>query len=67
MQDEKYDDEDDDEMPAPTAAPCGHVFETEASYVTEEDGDEMPAPDGGHCGDPFASSQIVHVTDADEV
>ena len=28
--------------------------------------DEMPAPGSEHCGDPFASPQVIHVTDADD-
>jgi hypothetical protein len=65
MTDDKQDDIVD-EMPVAEAAPCGQIFGAESDYVTDAD-DDMPAPSaGGHCGDPFASSQVIHVTDADE-
>jgi hypothetical protein len=66
MPDEKRDDEIVDEMPDTGGAPCGQIFAAEAEYVTDADDDEMPPPGADHCGDPFASSQVVHVTDADD-
>ena len=64
--DDKHDDEIVDEMPDAGGAPCGQIFAAAAEYVTDADADEMPAPAADRCGDPFASTQIVHVTDADE-
>jgi hypothetical protein len=67
MPDDMRDDEIVDEMPATGNAPCGQIFGAEAEYVTDaDDDDDMPAPGGGHCGDPFASTQVIHVTDADD-
>lgn len=67
MPDEKRDDEIVDEMPDTGGAPCGQIFGAAAEYVTDaDDEDDMPAPASDHCGDPFASSQVVHVTDADD-
>ena len=69
MPDDKHDDDIVDEMPAAEAAPCGANLRLRArrTDVTDADDDDMPAPSAGvHCGDPFASPQVIHVTDADQ-
>jgi hypothetical protein len=66
MPDDQHDDIAD-EMPVADVPPCGQIFGSETDYVTDADDEDMPAPSaGGHCGDPFASPQVIHVTDADE-